>query len=76
MYYSKIHSADVAMRSLKVADASPDVTTSLFGLLVLIVGLPLLVVRFFLWGMARDIRRVGKLGGIVGQSFIEAARDR
>jgi len=77
MYYNKIEPAAVVdLRERKAIDAAPDAKTALFGLHILLVGLPLLVARLFLWGVARDIRRIVKLGGVVGHAFTEALRDR
>lgn len=77
MYYSKIEAAAVVdHRSLGAVESAPDAKATAVGLLVLIVGLPLLAARVFLWAVARDLRRVAKLGGIVGQAAIEAARSK
>jgi len=44
------------------------------GLLVLAVALPLLAVRVFAHLVARDVRRIGKLAGIVGGAVNDARR--
>jgi|GEM_PF-2710566 len=77
MYYSKIEAAAVIdLRYPTASDAAPKATTILFGLLILLVAMPLFVARLFLWGVVRDIRRIAMFGGIVGHAATEALRDR
>lgn len=44
------------------------------GLLILLVGLPLLAVRLFVWAVVRDVRRIGTLASIVGGAVADARR--
>lgn len=67
----------VDARAAAAGDALPALVnpargSAFLGLLVLLVGLPLLAGRVFVWAVARDIRRAGIVAAIVG----DAARRR
>ena len=68
MYHSKFV-ADTAIATpddVRLALTDPVRGSAFLGLLVLLVGLPLLAVRLFAWAVARDIRRIGIVAATAG----------
>ena len=78
MYHSRIEAAvDVSpMTAEGSREGVHDARTKTLGVLILIVGLPVLFVRVLLWAVARDIRRIGTVAGIIGQSYTDVMRHR
>lgn len=75
MYYSKIEAAAVVdHRALYAAESEPTIGAKTVGLTMLMAGLPLFAAYAFLWGVARSLRGLIRLGGSMGQAAIEAAR--
>jgi hypothetical protein len=74
MYHSRIEAAP----PVAVADqpSTPGAVTTVTGLAVLAVGLPLIAARLLVYGIGRSLAKIGTLAGIVGTAAIEAARSR
>ncbi|MBN2970459.1 hypothetical protein JW805_20585 [Roseomonas aeriglobus] len=78
MYEGKIVAeAAVAMpRDVRRTLGRPDRDqgSAALGLAVLVIGLPLLAVRMFVWAVITDLRKLGRLAGVIGAAVRDARR--
>lgn len=77
MYHSKIEAALPAdVIRIEPQPEEPCAGDIVFGMVLLFIGLPVLLVRLLIGAAWRDLRRVGRLAGMIGASAIEARRTR